>query len=484
MDFTALKQNFITKITALIHQIETFKAEHPTIYLPDYDYLKDELVDILQKAAASYQEAETDFNLMSISNDDNFTAYVARTNPKFQNASNIGKKIIVHRDKPKNKKCPNCGLKLTINENKYYCHGCNEFYDIATSASKTKISSESTKHITKTIYLLCGICAPPSVIISIIENLRIWFLEYKYIFAYLSNKPEKKEEFLKYYEEQYNTQPTPTQTLPATPENTYGFHLYRFFTDEFYLMLEDVKKVAKLTSNIYLESPETIEKIFTEYHGLHGNSLPEPNEKFKNYDVGNYIQLLKLVVNYSAEHPKNILKKIYPKHNFDYPGLMFNYLEQVTTIDSLPRRYAYLQVIPYVLHEIFHIQYPNIAPKDRTLLIELLVEFNKYFKSFKSQHGKSNSNSPLFACSILFALKLPYFSKYYADVIKLIPQKDSDSIESTNSVFFNFSYFQRQYLEKFRVPNNEEIETSFIPPSPLEIEADKENGFFMDSEMI
>lgn len=482
MDFTALKQNFLIKINTLITQITEFKTQYPNIYLPDYDYLKEELVDILQKASASFQEAEDDFNLMSISNDDSFTSYVARTNPKFQTSTNIGKKIIVHRDKPKNKKCPNCGLKLTINENKYFCHGCNEFYDITTSTSKTKISSESTKHITKTIYLLCGVCAPPSVIISIIEHLRIWFLEYKYIFAYLEDKPAKKDDFLKFYKEQYNKTPTADQTLPATPDYTYNFQLYRFFTDEFYLMLEEVKKIAKLTSNIYLEPAELIEKIFTEYQSLNGDKLPEPNEKFKNYDVGNYIQLMKLVIHYPPEHPKNILKKLYPTHSFEHAGLMFNYLENVTTIDSLPRRYAYLQVIPYVLHEIFHISYPNIAPKDRTLLIELLVEFNKYFKSFKSKTGKTNSNSPLFACSILFALKLPYFEKYYNDVVKLIPQKDVESIESTNSIFFNFAYDQRHYLEKFRVSNSE-IETSFIPPSPLDVSND-DSTFFLDSDLI
>ena len=56
----------------------------------------------------------------------------------------------------------------------------------------------------------------------------------------------------------------------------------------------------------------------------------------------------------------------------------------------------------------------------------------------------------MFSCSVLFALKLPYFAKYHDSIIKLIPQKDNDSIESTNSIFFNFAYDCRKYLEKFR----------------------------------
>lgn len=462
MDNTQLiieKQKFIERIANLIKEIQNFKQSKPEAITENYQSIEEELNDVIQHAEHDLQGAELEFNQMDISNSNSFAEYVSKNNINYKghSSSSTGKTIIVHRDKPKNKKCPTCGSKLAINDNKFYCHSCNEYYDIASSSNKTKISSESTKHITKIVYLLCGVCVPPTVITNIIAYLRIWFLDYKYIINYLKYYSSSKiDELKRIYKEQYNVELdiNSPPTIEPTAENTYNFPLYRFFTDEFYLMIEEVKKISKLTSNIFLESSELIENIFKNYIQTKSHTLPKANEKFTyndhTYDIGNYIKLISLIPDYSETHPKNIIKKLFPNENLDFPGLMFNYLEEISSITAIPRRYAYLQVIPYVQHEIFRIPYPQITPKDRHLLIELIVEFNKYFKSYKSKFGKTNSNSPLFSCSVLFALKLPYFAKYHDSIIKLIPQKDNDSIESTNSIFFNFAYDCRKYLEKFR----------------------------------
>ena len=447
---------FLTKITTYINQGEQIKAEHPEIWKSKYDDDLENLRKILNKASINESAAQHIFNLTEISKSQTFGNYIQK-----QDVSACAIKFASIAKQSKTKKiCKACGESdIIVQEGVFVCRKCGaELISKSQNQLVAKENSDSSKHLMKQLKILTNESNPPMSITKIIRYIRIWFLDKSYIKSWLSYRNTFKEWFKKYklntgikidmsyFDEQFK----------QGVDNLIHYKVFKMFTDEFYNLTLLVTQYNEFDNNMSDLTQEQQLEILQAYYSEY-KKIPEGEEKFKyklgneigNFDVGRFIIKQQISDIEAKTEFKQKLNQIFG-HEIKLPGLMFNYIELYDTNrkEKIPKKFTYQQNYVFIIHEVFNIPFYNILEADKQQICQIMLDFNNYLKLVKREQTGKNHNSCLWQISLSCVLKLPFF-RCYADIIKILPVKESITINLIKETWDMFLISHHDELEKF-----------------------------------
>jgi hypothetical protein len=203
--------------------------------------------------------ADCQFQNMIISKYDSFKSYLRNTDISTINLiKGVNERIKTLRAKRKEKRCSNCNSILTIKTDFNICKSCGFVGENKPSRPLMKIKMDYSKHIYKQSDAIVGIRKPPNNILKIINYLSIWLTDLKFIGQWLINSRRQFNIFTSKYNSFTDDVIVVSsddsffnRVIERKPQNMWPCHIYKLFADEFYLLLENIKRHANLgVSNI------------------------------------------------------------------------------------------------------------------------------------------------------------------------------------------------------------------------------------------
>lgn len=481
---------FNTTINNLIAEIQTTKKEtDPSLWKPEYDNLYEKLLDITDIAAGNIITAHEMYQELPISKYDSFTNYIYNTDINMitlKKGNNERTKML--RATRKDKVCPECNHPLTIANGGYSCPACGYTSDVKGSTPIARSSSDSSKHTYKQLDAIVGIKKAPANISKILKYISIWLTDLKFIYAWLvSNK--KLEQWMKKYTQITNDHITLAffnRVIEAKPENMWDCETYKLFADELYNLLENAKRYSKIkSSNMEALGRDAILDVFKNYIRVKGTKLPSTTETFSSYEIGAYVSKLSLIYEVPDDDIKNDIEKLFGK-SLTMPGLMFNFNDVYEQSDNVPKKYAFGQEYIHIIHATFNVPFINIPPQDKDAIVQIILQFNNYYKAESYKKNGKDSNAPLFCCTLACVLtQLPYFVKY-RDALRFVPTKDKTTSLRIKAAWFRFTSSHPEEIKKYSMPNitvdtgaNEESVTDMIKDDD-----DLPEEIHMDDDMV
>ena len=447
--------------------MERFKTTYPQLWKPDYEEIMSILEDASNIAEVNIHEANKLYRTLPISKYDTFQAYVYNNDINALNVikgSNERTKIL--RAKRKNKICPMCGCTLTFNDMGGVCNNCGYVAPSKSTAPNARQASNNNKHIFKQLDALTGTHKAPQNVTKIIDYIVEWLTNLRYIYNWLiANDGKRYTLWVKKYEQVTGEKIGPeffNRTIERKPENMWNYNIFKMFTDELYAMLEYATRLSnEAPSNMLALDDDTIVRIFTTYvEQFH--KLPNRDEKFTfegvEYEFGTYISELSLLYQTPENHIKskleNLIKTNDPNFTLTLPGLMFNFREVYNKSENSPKKYCYQQEFCWITNRTFHTEFIDISKQDKEAIADLIIKFNEYYKEQAFSTADKSCNSPLYCCTIVCVLNLPYFRKY-ARALNFVPIKDRGTANHIRKQFFDFSNAKADLLKPYMTTGDE-----------------------------
>lgn len=455
---------FIAKINNLIVEIDKVKAEtDPSLWKGEYDNIYEKLLDIVELASGNIIMAHEQFQELPISKYETFSSYVYNNDVSLisvRKGTNERTKML--RAKRKDTSCPECSHPLVIADGVVTCQVCGYTADVKGTTQSTRSSSDSSKHTYKQLDAITGVKKPPANIAKIIKYITIWLTDLRFIYAWLVTNNRLQTWMKKYAQitDEHISISFFNRVLEHKPENMWDCDLYKLFTDELYLLLENAKRYSKLkSSNMEALSKEEIVDVFRQYVKDNRGKIPDVNETYTyntvKYEVGVYVATLSLRFTTPEGGIKNELEKLFGR-SLTMPGLMFDFNDVYEQSDNVPKRYGYGQDYIYCTHETFNVPYINIPQQDKDAIVQLILQFNNYYKEQAYKRSGKECNAPLFCCSLTCVLtQLPYFQKYRG-ALKFVPTKDKTTTSHIKSEWFKFTCNNPDVIKKYSVANIDE----------------------------
>lgn len=434
---------FTVKIQQYIKEIGDFKEKHSNLWKPEYDRIKSTLLDITETYSLNPSQAEDDFDALPISRYETFEKYVSDNDVTAVSEIKTNTERIRTKRNRRMKACPNCGSPITTTNGKIYCKMCGTIRLDGTNSPNSRVSCDNSKHIHKQLDSLTGTRKPPANIEKIINYIVIWLTDLRYIHDYLLAESRKtledwKEKYMTLTSQQIEDYTFFNRTLERIPNNAWEYRVFKLFMEPFYKLLDVARRYSREgVSNVDQLSDDDIIKLFESYISENGNRKPREDEIYHDYEVGKYILKLSLICDTPEDHIKNRMDKLF-NTNLTIPGLMFNFEEVYNRNDNVPKRYNYQQEYIYIMHEAFHVEYVNIPTADKQAIVELVQQFNEFYKAKYKEETSQKKNSPLYCCVLARVFKLPRFQRY-AQVCKYIPKKDKNTEDHISLKWFQFT---------------------------------------------
>jgi hypothetical protein len=388
-------------------------------------------------------------------------------------------------------KCHQCGREVTAGASleEYHCI-CGYIGEIKIKTSNLRAASDTSKHIVKLLDKITGTHKPTKVVNNITQFLVTWITDVKYIREWLYSD----DKLLSSWIDRYKKLMPDVDIVPAkffsqprrerTPEYQMKYTEFKLYTDEFYNMLEHHKKIAANSkNNVVNASEDTILEIIENYVDEYGDEIPASSFVYEyegqHYDLGAYFNFLSLIHD-PNDYPLKKVIEDYMNVEIRQPGLMSTFTNlRSETVTRFPMKFHYGQEYVYFMHEIFHTPYPVITPVDKHHLVKLIMNFNSFYKhNNKTRKGKE-CNAPLFACVLQNILGLPYFEKYRESIIRLLPEKTTQTESLIASQWLSYKMKNYKELIMYHSSSSELPELSATSSAAVtEDEADNEEDEF------
>ena len=449
---------FIKNIESFLDDMEKFNRDHPESWKSDYDDLRDDLEEVLNTIEDNPIEANKLFQALPISKYDSFHNYVYNNDINCINSirgNNERTKIL--RAKRSSNNCPFCGKPLTLIDASSICENCGYTSDSKSSTPNTRSTSNNTKHTYKQLDALTGTRKAPSNISKIIDYIAIWLTDLHFIYDWLkSNGGKRYEQWVKKYSQltdEYITQSFFNRVIDRVPENKWDYNTFKLFTDELYNMLEYATRYSnENNSNMEgINDDDYIIEIFESFVKTH-KRLPGITEEYvyegERYEIGLFLNSISLYYDVPANHIKAKLERKL-QCNLTMPGLMFNYGEVYNKAANPPKKYCYQQEYCWISNRTFHTPFIDISKPDKEAIANLILKFNDYYKEQTYAKSDKGCNSPLYCCSIVCVLNLPYFQKYKR-ALEFIPVKDRGTASHIRKEFFKFEVEHPEIFEPYK----------------------------------
>lgn len=340
--------------------------------------------------------------------------------------------------------CKICGGKTHISGKTVVCDECGETEVIVSKAGKNK--ANNLKHSRNKIDCLIGTMKPPDKVIKLEDYAAEWMLNLHWLYDWLEYKEATfkmmKSSFTKakwladlyalYIQNPRDETGKWKMNIEPIEKYRWSYSEYKLIITEFHAMLCECDRLARneyTISNMISKTDDEKYEILEAYY-KENHKLPEPKETFtyKNstYDVGNYINILKLT--HDDSEFKHKLDDLF-QTDIRLPGLMFNFLS-LTSRKALDR-FTLTEAYSYLIHHAFHFPYVKISKDDIERILELIQRFDAWMNEQihkykpKSTEIKKN-NSKLYTCKLQCILQMPYFYKYI-ELASFLPVKGSDT---------------------------------------------------------
>ena len=459
---------FTRQIQSFISDIQTFKTQHPDLWQTYYDDMADELEEINEMIEDNPIEANNAFQQLPISKYENFQSYVFNNDINaLQTIKGTNERTKTLRAKRKNNDCPACGHPLKLSDAGAICSNCGYVGNSKSSIPNTRQTSNNNKHIFKQIDALTGTHKAPQNISKIIDYISLWLTDLRYIYNWLnSNGAKRYNQWVKKYQQLADETINASffnKTIPREPDFMWDYNRYKLFTDELYAMLEDATRYANAENSNLIDQPdELVIEVFTKFC-TEFKRLPTINEtiehKGKVWQIGLFITNISLLYEVPDDHIKSKLEKLIG-FSLTLPGLMFNYKQVYKKSENPPKKYCYQQEYCWITNRTFHTSFVNISKQDKEAIANLIIKFNDYYKEQAYATSDKTCNSPLYCCTIICVINLPYFQKYKR-VLNFIPVKDKSTAAHIRKRFFDFEISHPDLIEPYRKPS-QDVETNAV----------------------
>lgn len=478
---------FANKVNALINEMKVTKRESSITTITaskrkgsnitwkdQYDVLLEKLEDIIDTMDGDANLAKTQFRNLDISKYESFDTYVYNNDPTaIDNKKGTNERTKLLRAKRKHAtKCPTCKEQLVMVESILTCPICGYMIEGKGNSSGSRSSTDNNKHTMKQLDAVIGKKKPPANIYKIRNHISTWLTDMKYLHEWLIDNKKVDAWMDKYYAltHEHIDETFFDQVFEAIPANKWKYDVFKLFTDELYLLLEKAKRYSRIkSSNLNHLSKEEIVDIFIAYYDATGGQLPKLNDTIAcdvteldgtehevKYEVGLYVAQLSLIFDTPKGSVKEQLEQLY-ECSLTMPGLMFNFNDVYEQSDNVPKKYNYQQEFAYITNCAFNAPFVNISQQDITVITDLILKFNSYYKDEMYRTKSKHCNAPLFCCTLVCIIQnLPYFSKY-AYVEECLPTKDKSTLANIKSNWFKFMCSHEDLIKPFMTFRRDDI---------------------------
>ena len=483
---------FSRQIQSFIDEMDSFKIQHSNLWTSYYDDMREELIEIRSMIEDNIIEANNMFQALPISKYENFQSYVFNNDINaLQTIKGTNERSKTLRAKRKNNACPVCGKPLVLSDAGAICNNCGYVGSSKSSVPNTRQTSNNNKHIFKQLDALTGTHKAPQNISKIIDYISIWLTDLRYIYNWLNaNGSKRYNTWVKKYQQLTDETITPlffNRKIERKPEFMWDYNRYKLFTDELYALLEDATRYSNENiSNLTDQPDEFIIEVFVKFAKQY-ERLPKISEtieyKGKIWEIGLFINNLSLLYEVPEDHIKTKLENLIG-FSLTLPGLMFNYKQVYKKSENPPKKYCYQQEYCWITNRTFHTSFVDISKQDKEAIANLIIKFNDYCKEKTYEALDKTCNSPLYCCTIICVINLPYFQKYKR-VLNFIPVKDKSTAANIRKRFFDFEISHPELIEPYRKTSTEvethnvvtEIESASDTELPEEIKFDDDLNF-------
>ena len=460
---------FTRRIQSFMNDMTEFKTKHADLWQPFYDEMIDSLEEIEATIEDNPIEARDSFEALPISKYENFQAYVFNNDINaLQTIKGTNERTKTLRAKRKNKDCPVCGCQLHLSDAGAICESCGYVGNSKSTIPNTRQTSNNNKHIFKQLDALTGTHKAPQNISKIIDYIGIWLTDLRYIYNWLNNNGSKRyNQWIKKYQQLTDeniNQSFFNRVIERKPENMWEYNTFKLFTDELYAMLEDETRYSNENiSNLTDQPDDFIIEVFTKF-AQENERLPAINETIeyngKTWEIGLFINNISLLYDVPEDHVKSKIEKLIG-FSLTLPGLMFNYKQVYKKSENPPKKYCYQQEYCWITNRTFHTSFVDINKQDKEAIANLIIKFNDYYKEQAYNTSDKTCNSPLYCCTIICVINLPYFQKYKR-VLNFIPIKDKTTAAHIRKRFFDFEISHPELIEPYKKANLETDSSSVV----------------------
>ena len=374
-------------------------------------------------------------------------------------------------------------MNMVLEEGQFRCKACNYTTEVKSSNTVINLSRESRKHPEKLITTISGRGSPPRSVLKIIDYITTWLTDLKYVHRWLIAHPARYNVFKKKYKQSKKHDLTDSffnVVVERKPENVWEFDVYHLLIGEFQQLLEESKMLSKHRSNMWYMKKEEILTIVDKFIEKNGKIVPAPDYiDDEEHELGAYFVQLLLLARYPETHVKNDIKKRLFDNIEDtecvsgdpltLPGLSFNFNEIFNQSESMVRRYDFQQCNSWIQRKIFNVPPSLITPGELESILNVILEFNQYYKEYWKTEKSQTKNSPLYAVTFRLILKeLPAFNKYFNEFSIFLPTKEQKTVLQIKKIWASFLEQKPEIVSKYVTPT-----TEIAPPEVKEVPADK-----------
>lgn len=453
MNTSVKKIKFIEKLSEIVKEMETFQETEANHWKPEYEVMLEELNDILRTAKGNISNAEERFKDVPIAKFPSFKDYVINTDVEIlKRDSGSNSRFKSSRTKrKKHSTCPQCGETMHLVDNQFQCEKCNYALEVKSNKAGS-ISGEETKHSNKLLHTIAGIGKPPGSVQKILNFAVTWLTDLHYIKDWFINHKQRYEAFSKAYKHETHTCLTSTffdRVIERKPENLWHINIYRLMMNEFQQMLEEAKALSKVSSNMWYLQKSEILSIVNNYIAQHGKEIPKEDVKTEDgYEIGAYFVQLSLLPVFTSDHVKAELEKIYNK-SLSMAGLSFNFNEAFKRSDTVIRRYDLLQGNSWIQRYVFNMPPSTITEAELSSILEIMSQFNIYYKEYWYKQKLKSCNSPLYAVVLDMILELPAFKRFRNELMIFVQRKEPKTRTQISNTWIRFEQEKKEFLSQF-----------------------------------
>lgn len=440
------------------------------IWSNDEDQLLEQLNDMITLLHETTPDVVQDvFKDCVLSQFSSFTEYLNSKSLDIARYNNsISKRIKTKRQSSKITVCQVCGEKTKIEGNEIICSECGHVTKITSKNSKS--TANRLKHANDKINCLLGKMQPPKKFLDLEEYISIWLTDLNYLYDWLDFQEKfkltkvkiSKSNWLKSFQRIYKQKDenkTWSMIIPRNEKYKWTFIEFKELISQFFAMLSECSRLSKneyLISNMFSLDENKIYEIMENYKETF-HRIPQINEIYsydnENYNIGNYINYLKLTNDNSEFKLK--LDNLFGER-IRIPGLMFNFLN--VSGERIINRFTLIEGYSYIIHKTFEIPYLEIPKEDIDEIMNLIQQFDTFVETKRSQtikNGKiKKNNSKLYTCKLQQILKLPSFYKYI-NLVEYLPVKSSDTTAAIGALWDDFRASNKELLSKYFVESPE-----------------------------
>lgn len=456
-----------------------------SVWGPEEDNLIDELTEMINLLHDTTEDLVQDiYKDCILSRYSSFRDYLNSKSLDVARYNNSTlKKIKTKRQTSKITACKICGAPTEIQGNEIKCTVCENVTQIV--SKNTKSTANNLKHSRDKINCLLGKMQPPKKFQDLEKYISIWLTDLEYLYEWLDFQEKSfklsktvlsKSNWIRKFQFIYKPKDeskTWKMKIEKSEKYKWTFLEFKELISEFYSMLSECSRLAKkdyITSNMLSIDEEKIYEIMKNYHESN-NKLPNIQEIFsyenENYDIGNYINYLKLT-NCDSEL-KLKLDELFGE-KIKVPGLMFNFL----TIcgERIINRFTLIEGYSYIIHKTFEIPFMDIPNEEIEEIMYLIQQFDIFVETKRSQgnqNGKiKKNNSKLYTCKLQQILKLPRFFKYIG-LVEYLPVKSSDTSAAIGALWDEFRSANKEIMVKYFIDPDDNEEEKINPISSRKI---------------